>query len=276
MKQFDPYDPDYPQEYDELFENAFEKATDALPLRTNEDKRNSWLKIQARIQHDKNRRNRHRKYRLVLLATASMFIGGILFSQPLLTQAVSPIYQKMTHWGSDMNIMVFGSYHQGDDDKAKTPPPPDITEELIQEVVPPPTLVASGNDIPVAVSLKEASNRLPFQLPEITYVPERFSLDTVELMVPSIPTLTTESVNLSYYNRDGEQLRMIFQLIHENETISMITDDQTIELKLHNDRIAYYSPGEFSSLTFTFDNVLAKVFGNTNEEELLQIANGFK
>jgi hypothetical protein len=275
MKQFDPYDPDYPQEYDELFENAFEKATDALPLRTNEDKRNSWLKIQTRIQHDKKRRNRHRKYRLVLLATASMFIGGILFSQPLLTQAVSPIYQKMTHWGSDMNIMVFGSYHQSDD-KAKTPPPPDITEELIQEVVPPPTLVTSGNDIPVAVSLQEASNRLPFQLPEITYVPERFSLDTVELMVPSIPTLTTESVNLSYYNRDGEQLRMIFHLIHENETISMITDDQTIELKLHNDMIAYYSPGEFSSLTFTFDNVLAKVFGNTNEEELLQIANGFK
>lgn len=275
MKPSDPWNPDYPEEYEELFEEAFDKATQAPSLYSMADKHKSWHTVQHRITLEKRRRKRHQRYRLAILAVTSMIIGGMLFSQPLLTQAVSPIYQKMTSWGDGMNRLVFGSNtSQGNEEKAKTPPPPDISEMEL-ESSPQSELVASGSYTPVSVSLDEARAALPFDLPEITYIPERFSLETVELMEPPNQE-QADTLYLRYFSLEEEQLRMLFNVIHENETITSMTDEHTETLTLDNDTIAYYEPGRFSSLTFTMGNVLVKVFGNVNKEELLQIANNFK
>lgn len=273
MKPSDPWNPDYPEEYEELFEEAFDKATQTSSLYSMADKQKSWQTVQQRIKLEKRRRKRHQRFRLAILAATSMIIGGMLFSQPLLTQAVSPIYQKMTNWGDGMNKLVFGSNNsQGDESKAKTSPPP---EAEMEESPPKAELIASGSYTPVSVSLDEAREVLPFDLPEITYIPDRFSLETVELMDPPNQE-QADSLYIRYFSLEDEQLRMLFNLIHENETITSMTDEHTETITLDNDTIAYYEAGRFSSLTFTIGNVLVKVFGDVDKEELLQIANNFE
>ncbi len=270
----------YPAEFETLFNDAFQKAIDTLPTYSEAERRKSWEQIQKKLNRRRNFGKRRRHAKLFGIVAASMILGAVLFSPPLVTKAISPIFQELKNLGSGMSQIVFGNVpQQPDPSKAKTPPPPDgFTEEELQEMSKSVHLVDSGTYSHVEMDMDQARETLAFSLPRISYIPDRFTLKTLEVVIPAgtpdDPNTFGKSAHLLYTTQDNQSLRLIFDLLMNNEILSTISKESTEEVEMNNGSIAYISTGTVTEINMMLGNVYFNAFGDVDKEEMIAIANG--
>lgn len=270
----------YPDEFEALFNDAFDNAIESLPSYSESDRRKSWEQVQKKLNRKRTRLNRRRNAQLFGIVAASMLLGAALFSPPLVTKAISPIFQELKNLGSGMSQMVFGNGQpQADPSMAKTPPPPeDFTEDELREMSKEVHLVDAGTYETVKMDMEEARDTLAFSLPRITNIPERFTLESLEVVIPSgtpeDPNTFGKSAHLLYRTEDGQILRLTFDLLMNNEILSTMSKENTEEVELNNGNIAFISSGDMSEINMMLGNVYFNVIGNVDRDEILAIANG--
>ncbi|MEF2967198.1 DUF4367 domain-containing protein [Paenibacillus sp. M1] len=272
--------PKYPEEYESLFEDAFRKAANSLPAYSQEKRRQSWEKVKHRVNRQSKRLRLRRQAQTFGLVAASMILGAALFSPPVVTKAISPIYQELKNLGSGVTQLVFGYGRQQQNSAgAKTPPPPDgLTEDELREVKKTVHLVDAGTYNYVEMNIDEARERLAFSLPRITYIPERFTLQSLNVVIPEgtpeDPNTFGKSAHLVYKTADDHMLRLIFDLLMNNELLSTTEREATKEVELDNGNIAFITTGDLTKINMMIGNVYFNAFGDVSEEEMLAIANG--
>lgn len=272
-----PANPKYPERFESVFQEAFQQAIDALPAPSETERRKSWEQVQSKLERNRKRIRRRHRWGLFGIVASSMLLGAALFSPPLATKAVSPFFQELRNLGSGMHQIVFGVEQHPN---AKTPPPPDgFTPDEIREMSKTVHLVDSGTYAHVEMSMEEAREVLAFSLPRITYIPERFTLTSLEVVIPpgtpEDPNTFGKSAHLLYQTEDEASLRLVFDLLVEGEVLSTLSKNNTEQVELVNGNIAYISTGNKTEINAMFGNVYFNAFGDVNKEEILAIANGF-
>ncbi|WP_170287084.1 hypothetical protein [Paenibacillus faecis] len=274
----------YPVDFETKFDQAFQQAVEALPFYTDADRRKSWEHIREKLNRDKIRRKRRKQMQLAGIVAASMLIGGVIFSPPLATQAISPIYQELKNWGNGVTQLVFGNGRQTDSTGVMASIPAVQPDEGEAQ----PTrksihLVASNVSEVVKVSEEEARESLDFPLPNLTYIPERFQLQSIEIIIPAElqgdPNPFGKSAHLRYRSDQGHFLRISFDLLLQNETMTMtnLYAEKTEEVELDNGSIAYLSTGHGKAkINLMLGNVHFMAYGQVSREEILRIANGIE
>ncbi|WP_334077244.1 hypothetical protein [Paenibacillus sanfengchensis] len=274
----------YPADFETQFDQAFQQAVDALPSYTDADRRKSWERIHQKLLRDKIRRKQLKQMRLVGIVAASMLIGAVLFSPPLATQAISPIYQELKNWGNGVTQLVFGNGRQTDATGVKSSlPPMEPNAEGIQNVGKSVHLAASDVSEVVEVSEEQARKSLGFPLPNLTYVPERFTLQSIEIVIPADirenPHPFGTSAHLRYNSAQGHYLRISFDLLLQNEIMTMTSfyTEKTEEVELDDGTLAYLGTGNNKSeINLMLGNVHFMAYGDVSREEILRIANGIE
>ncbi|WP_435925561.1 hypothetical protein [Paenibacillus sp. DYY-L-2] len=274
-----PKDQIYPEPFDSLFEEAFQQAIDSLPAPSESDRRKSWEQIQKKLDRKRARTRRRHRWQISGIVAASMILGAMLFSPPVVTKAVPPFFQELINLGSGMSQMVFDTRQPSSG--AKTPPPPDgFTEDELREMKKEVHLVDAGVYNTVEMDIDQAREVLAFSLPRITYIPERFTLSSLEVIIPSgtpeDPNTFGKSAHLLYKSDEEEMLRLIFDLLMDDSVLSTMSRSHTEEVQLENGNTAYVSTGDMTQINMMLSgNVFFHAFGNVSKEEMVDIVNGF-
>ncbi|KOP68724.1 Tat pathway signal protein [Bacillus sp. FJAT-18019] len=266
----------YDDWFDEAFEEAFDRAASRSSLPTNnESKRQSWQQVKLQIERSNKKKQRLRRFHLSGVIAASMMLGAFVFSQPSITQAVSPIYQQIVDWGDGITGQIFGKKEPVDTSKALTAPPPDLAPSSGQESTDqvPEAVIVESNDVPFTdtdESLTESQKRVLFKIPEIGYTPEGFEFHEATGIAESeqAPLL---DLHLQYKNADEKFFYIDLIDTSADRAISM--GGEVIEtLTLQSGAKAYLTE---TNLRFMHDNdsILVNISGFFSKDEFVKIAN---
>ncbi|WP_110932762.1 hypothetical protein [Paenibacillus bouchesdurhonensis] len=278
MKRSSPRDPVYPAEFNALFDEAFEEAAEELPLYTDAYKQQSWSKVKPLLLKRAKRRKRlHwlRQYKIIAVITAFVLFSAVLFTPPIVTQAVSPIYQELRNFGNGMSQIIFGNGRQLKDTSVIFAN--DSSDDMINpEELPCPKLFP----LSMKAHMADLRDSLPFELPKIAYMPEGYMFNSAELITAQNPTPDSvdaglmEGVYLLFETKKHEQLTMMFKTLKEDEIIRMPYEENIETLTLDNGTVAYYTPGRIAQITFMIGDICFLAAGQFDKSELLKIANG--
>jgi len=266
----------YDDWFDEAFEEAFDRAASRSSLPTdNESKRQSWQQVKLQIERTNKKKQRLRRFHLSGVIAASMMLGAFVFSQPSITQALSPIYQQIVDWGDGITGQIFGKKEPVDTSKALTAPPPDLAPSSGQENTDqvPEAAIVESNDVPFTdtdESLTESQKRVLFKIPEIGYTPEGFEFHEATGIAESeqAPLL---DLHLQYKNADEKFFYIDLIDMSAERAISM--GGEVIEtLTLQSGAKAYLTE---TNLRFMHDNdsILVNISGFFSKDEFVEIAN---
>lgn len=266
----------YDDWFDEAFDEAFDRAASRSSLPTdNESKRQSWQQVKLQIERTNKKKQRIRRFQLAGVIAASMAFGALVFSQPSMTQAVSPIYQQIIDWGNDITGQMFSKKEPLDTSKALTIPPPDIQIQPGQENTDqvPPAEVVETNVVHFTdsdESLTESQKRVLFKIPEIGYIPDGYKFYEATGISESDQDPLLD-LHLHYKNADGEVFYIdLTDMLAER---SFGLPGQVIEtLTLKSGAEAYLTE---TSIRFLYDSdkVLVNISGFFSKDELVKIAN---
>ncbi|MGG3281513.1 DUF4367 domain-containing protein [Paenibacillus solani] len=266
----------YDDWFDEAFDEAFDRAASRSSLPTdNESKRQSWQQVKLQIERTNKKKQRLRRFQLAGVIAASMAFGALMFSQPSITQAVSPIYQQIVDWGNGITGQIFGKKEPVDTSKALTTPPPDIAtlpEQENTEQLPPAEVVETNvvHFTDSDESLTESQKRVLFKIPEIGYIPDGFEFYEATGIADSeqAPLL---DLHLQYKNADDKFFYI--DLMDMSTERAFGFGGQILEtLTLKSGAEAYLNE---TNLRFFHDNdsVLVNISGFFSKDELVKIAN---
>ncbi|WP_164515124.1 DUF4367 domain-containing protein [Paenibacillus lentus] len=280
MKRSSPREPVYPAEFNVLFDEAFEEAARELPLYTDGYKQQSWSKIQPRLLKLAKRRKARqwlRRYEVITVFTAFVLFSAVLFTPPIVTQAVSPIYQELRNFGNGMSQIIFGNGRQLKDNNVAFAN--DSSEDATHpEELPCPKLFPMS----MKTHLADLRDSLPFELPKITYLPESYMFNSAELIntlsssPDTVNTNLIEGVYLLFETKDQGQLTMMFKSLKEDEMIRMPYEENIETVTLNNGTVAYYTPGKTAQITFMIGDIYFLAAGQLDKTDLLKIANGLE
>ncbi len=264
----------YDDWFDEAFDEAFDRAASRSSLPTDdESKRQSWQQVKLQVEKLNNRKQRRRRFQLAGIIAASMAFGAFVFSQPTVTQAVSPIYQQIVDWGNGITGQIFGKKEPVDPSKALTAPPPDISRAPDNADQVPPAELVETEDVPFTdsdESLIESQKRVLFKIPEVGYIPPGFEFYEATGIAESenAPIL---DLHLHYKNAD-EKLFYIDLIDMTAERSIGLGGKVTETLKLKSGAVAYLTE---TNLRFLHDNdkILVNISGLFSREEFIKIAN---
>ncbi|MNH82951.1 hypothetical protein D3C87_510910 [compost metagenome] len=263
------WDHESDDELDELIHEAL-ITSPHTSLPTEEQRRESWLNIKPDLQRDKRRRTFLRRFQWFGIIAASVALGALLFTPPMMTQAVSPIYQHVQQLGTGFAQVVFGKEAYMDTSQAKTSPPPSIDEEKLTERV-----TSYGELKPEVVTLEEARNNISFVLPTLPTPPSRFKLDNIALFRTD-KSAKTGWMEFNYSSKKGGIFRIGLRKLEPNQSITFMSSPDTKQIKLNNGSSAFFTGGDFPNIKFVYDSIHIHIYGNVTEEELLQAANQVK
>lgn len=263
------WDPEYDDRLDELIHEALDSSSYAS-LPTEEHKKASWLKVKQELEADRRRNKIKNKIQWFGVVAASVTLGAVLFSPPLMTQAVSPFYQQVKQIGTGLVQVVFGKEAYVDTSQAKTPPPPAEYPENPSE--PSNKVTSSGEIQPELVTLADARSNLSFTLPALPVIPPRFSPDEIALYRID-KTLPAAWVEFNYRTKEEKLFCISMRKIEGNQSITSTSTEVTKEVKLNNGISAFLSGGELPQIKFMFDNIYITMYGAITEDELLEAAN---
>lgn len=278
LKRSSPREAVYPAEFNILFDEAFDEATKQLPPYTNAYKQQSWNALQPKLMKQVRRRKRWkwlRRYEVIALVAAFMLFSAILFTPPIVTEAVSPIYQELRSWGNGMSQIIFGKGRHPDQsgvtyalnasyDEA------DVSQPPCPKVFP----------LSMKTQLNDLRESLPFSLPKITYMPRGYIFNSAEPITAKGSALgpagsgQIEGVYLLFETRHNQQLTMMFKTLKEDEIIRMPYEENIETVTLNNGTIAYFTPGKTQQITFMIGDIYFMAAGGLDKEDLLKIANG--
>lgn len=156
------------EKFNELFDEAFERAVSSASPVDPESRRAAWERVQKRRQElsanresraDENssedtgtgtangadvstdrverqsfRRRYRRSIRMTSIAAGLILLGSVAFSEPVRTGALNPLYQKLYTWSTGEAVIQIGDNKPVNTEGALTPPPPDIVEKPVNSV----------------------------------------------------------------------------------------------------------------------------------------------
>lgn len=266
----------YDDWFDEAFDEAFDRAASRHSLPTSdESKRQSWQQVKLQVERLNKRKQRRRKYQYAGVIAASMAFGAFMFSQPAVTQAVSPIYQQIVDWGNGIAGQIFGKNTPVDDSKALTPPPPDVSSTPNTDQVPEAELVET-EDIPFSdsdQSLIKSQQRVNFNIPKAGYIPDGFAFSEATGISDS-ENGPIYDLHVHYMNADGKVLTITYVEMLDNRSVG-VGGEVKETIKLDSGATAYLSE---TTLRFLYDNdqILVMISGFFPKEELLKVANNLQ
>ncbi|WP_342574214.1 DUF4367 domain-containing protein [Paenibacillus sp. FSL M8-0142] len=266
----------YDDWFNEAFDEAFDRAASSSSYPTNDDsKRQSWQQVKMQLEKLNQRKKHRRRFQYAGIVAASMAFGAFMFSQPTVTQAVSPIYQQIVDWGNGLAGQIFGKKAPVDESKALTPPPPDVSSVPGQEYVPPAELIETETYefTDSDASLTESQKRVNFKIPEVGYIPNGYEFIQAS-GISNSEDGPIEDLKLEYMNGDGKVIHVSFIEITADKAIS-VGGEVTGTLKLDSGAAAYITE---TNLRFLHNNdqILVMISGFISKEEFLKIANGIR
>ncbi len=188
------------QEFDRLFDSAFEAAARGGVSQRSPDYRPSWEKLQSKLgRHNRSRTLRARVGKLAVLASA-LLLGAFLFGNTSNVRAIPPVFSTLYESSAGVLSYFFGRAEDQTPVKAKTPPPPDAmhTESV-------------GNPVSrmIVTNAVEADGLLSFPSPTFNYMPDGYRLNNVQVSYFGDKTRADAAVYL-YANQDGNQIAFSF------------------------------------------------------------------
>ncbi|MBO9599414.1 MAG: hypothetical protein J7559_16525, partial [Cohnella sp.] len=160
------------QEFDRLYDAAFEAAARGGPSQPSADYRPSWEKLRKKLGgYNRSRRMRSRVGKLAVLASA-LLLGAFLFGNASNVRAIPPVFSTLYESSTGVFSYFFGRAEDRSPSKAKTPPPPDAMQ--------------SGNvGLPVSrmivTDAEQAGGLLSFPSPTFGYLPDGYRLNNVQV-----------------------------------------------------------------------------------------------
>jgi len=188
------------QEFDRLFDAAFETAAQGGSPQPNADYRPSWEKLQTKLgRYNRSRRLRSRMGKLAVLASA-LLLGAFIFGQTTNVRAIPPVFSTLYETSTGVFSYFFGRAEDQDPSKAKTPPPPGAMQH---------ESVGHPLSRTIVTNAVEAEGLLSFPSPTFNYVPDGYRLNNVQVSYYGDKTRADTAVYL-YVNEDGNQLAFGF------------------------------------------------------------------
>lgn len=263
------WDPDCNEQLDQLIHDALSRAPQ-YSVPTEEQKKTSWLEVKQKLDMEKRRNRIRTKMQWFSVVAASITLGALLFSPPLMTQAVSPFYQQIKQMGTGLIQVVFGKDTYVDTTHAKTAPPPDVDREDQSNAF---IKVGEVEKLePQLVTLEEAKRSLSFTLPNLPSLPSRFQLENISLFQTERDK-PAGWIEFRYKATDAKQFCISMRRMEGNRSINSTSTVDTREIKLDNGSKAFFSGGELPQIKFMEDNIYIHMYGALTEEELLKAAN---
>lgn len=257
--------------FEETFDEAFERAASRTSHLSDDAKKESWQKVKRKLDAASRRKQRRRKYQLAGVIAASMATGAILFSPPVVTQAVSPIYQQLKEWGDGVVSTISGKKSPITATVPVTPPPPEGKGQEAGNLGE--SLESSSNSNELSLTLDQIKSRLSFKLPELKYIPQGYRYSDVHVAVPNDQS-SIDSLILQYTSNEGRIMSIsLFNMVSGAISISS-SGSVSEKIMLDSGTEALFIKGRLSKLQFVKNQIWIEISGELDQEELLKIGNG--
>ncbi|MCQ4085498.1 DUF4367 domain-containing protein [Saccharibacillus sp. JS10] len=259
------------EKFDELFDEAFERVVSSASPVDATSRQASWQRVQQHRLQQTRRVRRKRTIRLTGAAAGLILLGSVIFSEPVRTGALSPIYQKLYTWSTGEAVLFTGKEKPLETEGALTPPPPEGIQKPEWSSSEFEASVISFTD--TTMSMEEARQALGYPMPEFPRVPEDLKLQKVSVMVPDDDTPPV-TFTLTYKGENEREVMINVDLIPEDENrVYSFGSNDFEEVMLDNNLPAKYVHREYSDLIYTIRGKLGiMVSGTVTREELLDIA----
>ncbi|WP_054957862.1 DUF4367 domain-containing protein [Paenibacillus dakarensis] len=264
----------YDDWFNEAFDEAFERAAANSPSVSHDTKRESWLQVKQKISANNKRRKRVRRFQFAAVIAASMATGAIFFSPPLVTQAVSPIYQQIKDWGNGIVTIVSGKHTPSTATVPKTPPPVEGADETVEENLGE-RLLWSSSSSDYDFTLEEVKSKITFPYPEFGYFPKDYQFKQI-FAAPEHDAAPIYNMIVQYMTNEEKLLNVTYtDLVTGEVAVSTSVNPNPETILLKSGETAIYSEGSnaFNSIQFAYNNVLIHISGELSKKELLKMAN---
>lgn len=259
------------EKYEEWFDVAFDRAVSSSSLTTEEDKKASWKKVQAKLQMDNRKRKRRRRMQLSGIVAASFVAGAFLFSPPGITKAVSPIVKTVVDMGNGVMGVVIRNGEvpptvadPHTDTPANLYPDEniDFNEKLLSSEV--------MDSVSGPLNLDELKSKLTFALPNINQLGTDYTFESYTLSEPTSDNKRYDKVTLKYTDKNQHPLWIyLLNLRIYQSKVTHLSKDIEI-FKVGQDDV-YYQPGVHNELLGLQHALTIQVGSDLPKEELIRV-----
>lgn len=188
------------QEFDRLYDAAFEAVARGGSPQPSTDYRPSWEKLQTKLgRYNRSRRMRSRMGKLAVFASA-LLLGAFIFGNTTYVRAIPPVFSTLYESSTGVLSYFFGRAEDQNPSKAKTPPPPDAMQS---------GSVGHPVSTMIVTNAVEADELLSFPSPTFNYMPDGYRLNNVQVSYYGDKTRADAAVYM-YVNEDGNQIAFSF------------------------------------------------------------------
>ncbi|WP_027087564.1 DUF4367 domain-containing protein [Cohnella panacarvi] len=198
------------QEFERLYEAAFEAAARSGSPQPSTDYRPSWEKLQTKLgRYDSSRRRRARVGKFAILASA-LLLGAFLFGNTSNVRAIPPVFSTLYESSAGVLSYFFGRAEDQNPSQAKTPPPPDAMQSG-----------SAGQPVSrmIVTDAAQADGLLSFPSPTFRYIPDGYRLNNVQVSYYGDKTRADSAVYL-YLNQDGNQIAFSFVKLEDRTSLT--------------------------------------------------------
>ncbi|QJD87082.1 DUF4367 domain-containing protein [Cohnella herbarum] len=154
-------------QFDQMFDAAFEVSSKQFNDNVSIDHRPSWLRVQQRLSARRKRRNRFSRLSKLSVIAASVLIGAAIFGNSQATKAIDPIYTTIKEYPSGLLGFFMGRSEDQNTSQAETPSHEYLEGLDVQKI--------NENLIMANVSKAQAGHLLSFEAPMFQYSPSGYS-----------------------------------------------------------------------------------------------------
>ncbi|MBB3128056.1 hypothetical protein FHS19_002710 [Paenibacillus rhizosphaerae] len=260
------------EKFEEWFDSAFEKAASSTSLTSEDSKKASWNKVQARLNEVNRSHRRKRHLQLGGVVAASFVAGAVIFSSTAVTKAISPLIDSIVDLGDGVKNVVFQD-EQSAEGIAKTPPPPNY---LDGEPEPPPgdgKIISSEQGVPTTRPLSEVQKELSFTIPDFSgRIPERYHFKESTVIAKDLETKKYNEITMLYTGpKEDDNLFITVSRILPNSSTGYFTNGEPVKIKLKNGYEAYYTESNMNSLIMKYNKVQLNIVATASKEEILNL-----
>ncbi len=259
-------------EFDELFDKAFDNTAKNMPPTFVPDHRKTWQNIQQEMKKMERKQTFRRRMNLIGVAAASVLLGAVLFSSPVVTKAFNTFYQSVKDLPGQVVAFFFGNQDKSGEG-AKTKPPTD--GEITDNPTNSPNSVIGGELQTITVTLGEAKEKVNFPLPSFGYTPEGHVLTRINIFLNPGETLSNQIV-FTYTNEDNRLLRITLNKLEKDSALGSGADIseatvEEIQLK-HGTGYLTLSQKGANKLEFLMTNIYVHIMGYLSKDEIIKLA----
>lgn len=253
------------QEFDRLYDAAFEAAAQSGSSQPSADYRPSWENLQKKLGgYNRSRRTRARVGKLAVLASALM-LGAFIFGHASNVRAIPPVFSTLYESSTGVLSYFFGRTEDQNPSKAKTPPPPDVAQ-------------SGSAGLPVSrmivTDAKQADGLLSFPSPTFNYLPDGYRLNNVQVSYYGDKTRADAAVYL-YVNNDGNHI--VFSFVKLDGQTSLTANEGTEGVKVEQVELGdgpgvlYTTDNGSTRLETVADGLLVSLSGILPADQILRI-----